>query len=63
MFKRTLIKDFWQGLQSKDVIMKVKSQIWRLLRNYKEKLTIGKASEILINETIIKSNEIVINNL
>ena len=42
MFKRTLIKDFWQGLQSKDVIMKVKSQIWRLLQNYKEKLTIGK---------------------
>ena len=49
-----------QGLQSKDVIMKVKSQIWRLLRNYKEKINYWQASEILINETIIKSNDIFI---
>ena len=45
--------------------MKVKSQIWRLLWNCKEKIAIGKASIFLTNETtIIKgSNKIASNSL
>jgi len=45
MFNRTLVEEFWQGFKSKDVCMKVKSQIRRLLWKYKEKLAISKASK------------------